>query len=53
MAKAVIYIPGLGDRRKFGQNQIIKLWRVFGISPYYFPINWYKKRALIKNLIGF
>jgi hypothetical protein len=50
MAKAVIYIPGLGDRRKFGQNQIIKLWRVFGITPYYFPINWYKKEGFDKKL---
>jgi predicted esterase len=50
MAKAVIYIPGLGDRRKFGQNQIIKLWRVFGLSPYYFPINWYKEEGFDKKL---
>jgi hypothetical protein len=50
MVKAVIYIPGLGDRRKFGQDQIIKLWRVFGITPYYFPINWYKKEGFDKKL---
>lgn len=40
MAYHAIYIPGLGDNRTYGQNIAIQLWRLFGITPHYFPLGW-------------
>jgi len=42
MAYHAIYIPGLGDKRPYGQNIAIQLWRFFGITPHYFPLGWNK-----------
>lgn len=42
MARYVIYVPGLGDKRSFGQNIAIQYWRLFGLRPVYFPLNWHK-----------
>jgi hypothetical protein len=43
MAHQVIYIPGLGDERPFGRTFIFKLWRLFGLKVYYFPLGWADK----------
>lgn len=40
MVAHVIYIPGLGDTRPYGQKFITSLWRVFGLKVHYFPIGW-------------
>ena len=39
----VIYVPGLGDSRTYGQNLLIQLWRLFGVTPHYFPLYWATK----------
>lgn len=36
----VIYIPGFGDSRPWGQPTILKLWRVWGCEVHYSPVNW-------------
>ena len=46
MAHHVIYIPGLGDKRSYGQDKGIKLLRLAGLSPHYFPLGWAKKETL-------
>jgi len=40
MAHHVIYVPGLGDHRTYGQDMAIQLWRLFGLVPHYFPLGW-------------
>lgn len=45
MARHVIFVPGLGDRMKFGQNIAIKYWRVFGLRPHYLPLGWDNKEG--------
>lgn len=36
----VIYIPGLGDGDLRGQRAAIKTWRLVGVEPHFFDINW-------------
>lgn len=36
----VIYVPGLGDSRSYGQRQIAWFWRLFGVKVQYFPLGW-------------
>lgn len=43
MAHHVIYIPGLGDSKTFGQDKAIKFWRIFGIAPHYLALGWEDK----------
>lgn len=40
MTHHVIYIPGLGDDRTYGQNIAIQFWRLFGLTPHYFALGW-------------
>lgn len=40
MSKHVVYIPGIGDHRRYGQKIVIQLWRFFGLTPHYFPLGW-------------
>lgn len=42
MIHSVIFIPGLGDTSPNGalQCQVIKLWRVWGVRPYCFTMDW-------------
>ncbi len=37
---AVIYIPGLGDSRIRGQQKAVNAWKVHGVEPYLFQMNW-------------
>jgi pimeloyl-ACP methyl ester carboxylesterase len=41
----LIYIPGIGDHRSYGQNIAIQLWRLLGIRPHYLPLRWNKKEG--------
>ena len=36
----VIYVPGLGDKRPYGQVLITKCWRLFGLRAYYLALDW-------------
>lgn len=36
----VIYIPGIGDHKSYGQDIAIKLWRIFGLHSHYLPLGW-------------
>lgn len=36
----VIYLPGLGDQRPWGQQFITKFWRLAGLKVHYLPIGW-------------
>ncbi|MBI2588883.1 hypothetical protein HYW35_01585 [Candidatus Saccharibacteria bacterium] len=36
----VIYLPGIGDHRPWGQDKIIKLWRIFGVRAQFHIIGW-------------
>jgi dienelactone hydrolase len=45
MAHHVIYVPGLGDHRSYGQPLVIQLWRIFGLRPHYFPLLWRSDEA--------
>lgn len=36
----VIYLPGLGDQRTWGQSVIVKCWQIFGITTHYQKIGW-------------
>jgi hypothetical protein len=40
MARHVIYVPGLGDHRTYGQPIILKWWRLFGVKAHYHAIGW-------------
>jgi pimeloyl-ACP methyl ester carboxylesterase len=39
-ARLVIYIPGLGDSRLAGQKLLVSTWRLWGVTPVVFPMNW-------------
>ncbi|MDB5184570.1 MAG: hypothetical protein JWN38_378 [Candidatus Saccharibacteria bacterium] len=41
MKLAVIYIPGLGDRRTTGQLKAVQLWRIYGVRPELFVVRWF------------
>ncbi len=46
----VIYVPGLGDRRSYGQRTIVKFWRLFGLQAHYFPLGWADSEAFEPKL---
>jgi pimeloyl-ACP methyl ester carboxylesterase len=39
----IIYIPGIGDHKTYGQNIGIQIWRIFGFAPHYFALGWATK----------
>lgn len=47
---AVIYIPGLGDNRIKGQRKAVGAWRVQGVEPYLFQMNWADSEAFTPKL---
>lgn len=49
MAHYVIYVPGIGDHRTYGQNIAIQLWRLFGLRPIYMPLGWNKDEGFNKK----
>lgn len=50
MRNHVIYIPGLGDKKAYGQKIIIQLWRFYGLTPHYLPLGWTKKETFNRKL---
>jgi hypothetical protein len=50
MAHHIIYVPGLGDHKTYGQNFGIQVWRMFGFVPHYFPLGWANKEGFDKKL---
>lgn len=36
----IIYIPGLGDHKLGRQASIVKWWRIFGVHPVIYTMNW-------------
>lgn len=40
MAHHILYIPGIGDHKTYGQNIGIQVWRIFGFVPHYVPLGW-------------
>lgn len=40
MKLQVIYIPGLGDSRVRGQSLAVGWWRIWGVEPQLFQMNW-------------
>lgn len=55
MVHQVIYVPGLGDSRSYGQDQAIAGWRKFGLQAHYFPLGWADKAPFepkLRRLLG-
>lgn len=50
MKHHVIYIPGLGDSRTFGQDKAVGLWRLFGVTPHYLALGWENPEGFDKKL---
>lgn len=50
MIHHTIYIPGLGDKRSYGQPTLLKLWRLFGVKIHYFPLGWLNDEGFDKKL---
>ena len=46
MKHHIIYVPGIGDHRSYGQKIAINLWRFFGFTPHYFPLTWNREDGL-------
>ena len=40
MARYVIFVPGLGDSRTYGQNVAVTVWKLAGLRPVYLPLGW-------------
>ena len=51
MAHHVIYVPGLGDSRSYGQDIAINLWRLYGLKPHYFALGWADKEPFEPKLV--
>lgn len=50
MGHHVIYVPGLGDSRSFGQDEAIKNWKRYGLQVHYLPMRWADKESFIPKL---
>lgn len=52
MVKAhhVIYLPGLGDHRRWGQPATLKSWERFGVQAHYHQIGWADGEAFDSKL---
>lgn len=60
MKHHIIYVPGIGDARAFGQDKGIGLWRFLGLAPHYHPVGWAidepyesKLARLLKQIDGY
>lgn len=38
MKNHIIYLPGVGDHRSYGQDLAVKLWRPLGLHAHYMPL---------------
>lgn len=50
MGHYVIYVPGLGDHKTYGQHKAIKLWELANLETKYFPLGWRKKQGFNNKL---
>ena len=50
MKHSVVYIPGLGDNRTYGQHIALHIWRLFGLRPAYLALGWEVEEGLNKKL---
>lgn len=46
----VIYVPGLGDGRTYGQDGAVRGWQKFGIDTEYMALGWADKQAFEPKL---
>src|SRR3546814_24372 len=53
----VIYITGLGDKKVAGQKKAVSTWKIYGVTPHFFQMNWADKEPFeakfnrLKNLV--
>lgn len=47
---ALIYVPGLGDSRVGGQQLAVSVWKLQGVEPYLFQMNWADSEAFTPKL---
>lgn len=55
MRHHVIYVPGLGDSRTYGQDNAIENWKKYGLRTHYFPMRWADKEKFgtkLKRLLA-
>lgn len=55
MRHHVIYVPGLGDSRTYGQDKAIKNWQKYGLTAHFFPMGWADKEKFgpkLERLLG-
>lgn len=38
--ESVLYIPGLGDNKSYGQDLLPFLWKIYGLKAEYWPVKW-------------
>ncbi len=50
MQHHVIFIPGLGDHRSYGQDFTINYWRIFGLHAHYLALGWRNKEGFDTKL---
>jgi len=50
MRETVIYVPGLGDANPRAQRLLIRTWRVWGVKPLLFQMNWGDGEAFAPKL---
>lgn len=42
MKHHIIYIPGLGDNYNTFRRRVLSVWRLYGVSIEYIPMDWYQ-----------
>lgn len=47
------YVPGLGDPRYKSQGQLLKVWRIYGITVHYYPMCWSDSRSFAEKFKAF
>lgn len=49
MATCVIYIPGLADNKWESQYGLVNFWKVWGVTPVIFRMNWTRKQPFARK----
>jgi hypothetical protein len=52
MAHYIIYVPGLGDHRAALQRMAVRLWRLYGVTGVFYPMNWNDGQPFAPKLRG-
>jgi hypothetical protein len=45
MGHHVIVIPGIGDHRSFGQDLVVKVWKLYGLETHFMALGWSEKHG--------